>query len=76
MKSVIITIDDSQLGQMTSILDSFAKCGLEVTNHFDFGVITGNADEEAISKIKSHSEVISLEEDRPVKIAPSGSKIQ
>jgi len=76
MKSVIITIDEKEIEHLSTITNSLVSCGLQVTNEFGFGVITGNADDSTIEKIKAHKEVISLKEDQPIHLSPPDSPIQ
>jgi hypothetical protein len=76
MKNIVITISDSYLYSLSSIAEIFRKEGLIITNLYEFGVITGNAEDKTIRKLYKHKEIISLTEDNQVNIAPPDSLIQ
>ena len=64
------------MGNLKSIADLLKKEGLTITNLYDFGVITGSAEEIIIKKLRDHKEVISLTEEKQAFIAPPDSEIQ
>ncbi|WP_031528142.1 hypothetical protein [Dyadobacter crusticola] len=76
MKSVVITISETYLGSLKTVADELCEEGLTITNLFEFGVITGEAEDQIIDKLRGHKEVISLTEDRPARIAPPDSPVQ
>lgn len=76
MKNIVITISENHLDNLTSIADLLRKEGLVITNLYDFGVITGSAEERIIKKLRDRKEIISLTEERQAFIAPPDSDIQ
>jgi hypothetical protein len=76
MKNIVITISDSYLYRLKTIAEILRKEGLNITNLYEFGVITGNAEDRIIKKLHEHKEIVSLKEDKYVEIAPPGSAIQ
>jgi len=76
MKSIVITISEVHLSRLSFVADELRKEGLQITNLFEFGVITGHAEEQDIEKMRCLAEVASLTEDRQVRIAPPDSGIQ
>jgi hypothetical protein len=64
IKNIVITVSESYLDKLKSIADSLRKDGLTITNLYDFGVITGNAEEKIIKKLRDHKEIISLTEEK------------
>ena len=76
MKNIVITISENYLDNLKSIADLLRQEGLTITNLYDFGVITGCAEEIIIKKLRDHKEVISLTEEKQAFIAPPDSEIQ
>jgi hypothetical protein len=76
MKSVVITLSETCLSSLGTVADELSQEGLTITNLFAFGVITGQAEDAIIDKLRSHKEVVSLTEDRQAHIAPPDSPIQ
>lgn len=76
MKSVVLTIAESEVGKIKSIAEMLKKDGLEVSQILDFGLIFGHAEDAVIKKLREHKEVVSLTEEQRVNIAPPDSKIQ
>jgi len=76
MKSVVITISESYIDRLKSVAKMLRKEGLIITNLHEYGVITGNAEDNAINKMRQHKEIISLTEDKQAGIAPPESDIQ
>ena len=76
MKDIIITIADKYFDKIPEIVEYFKSKGLEVTNVFEFGVVTGRANEETINYLRNLNEVAVLQEDTLASIPPPESEIQ
>ncbi|CAG5069389.1 hypothetical protein DYBT9623_02125 [Dyadobacter sp. CECT 9623] len=76
MKSIVITISETYLSNLRTVADELCEEGLTITNLFEFGVITGHADEEILGKLRDHKEVISLTEEKQATIPPPDSPVQ
>lgn len=76
MKNIVITISDNYLYSLKSIAEVLRKEGLIITNLYEFGVITGNAEDRTIKRLFKHKEIVSLTEDKQTNIAPPESLIQ
>ena len=75
-KNIVITVSESYLDKLKYVADIFIEEGLTITNLYEFGVITGNAEDKVIKKLRSHKEIISLTEDKQIIIAPPNADIQ
>jgi len=76
MKNIVITVSESYLDKLKSIADILRKDGLTITNLYEFGVITGNAEDKIIKKLRDHKEIISVTEEKRAFIAPPNAEIQ
>ena len=76
MKNIVITVSENYLDKLKSLADSLRKDGLTITNLYEFGVITGSAEDSIIKKLRDHKEIISLTEDKQAFIAPPDAEIQ
>jgi hypothetical protein len=75
-RNIVITVSESYLDKLQHLAEMFSKEGLTITNLYEFGVITGNAEARVIKKLRNHKEIISLTEDRQAFVAPPESNIQ
>jgi hypothetical protein len=76
VKNIVITVSENYLDKLKSLADSLRKDGLTITNLYEFGVITGSAEDSIIKKLRDHKEIISLTEDKQAFIAPPDAEIQ
>lgn len=76
MKQIVITISEIYLKRLNIVAEELHRDGLVIIQLYEFGVIIGIADEEAISKIRNHREVASLVEEKQVDIPPPDAEIQ
>ena len=76
MKNIVITVAEGYLDKLKSIADILRKDGLTITNLYEFGVITGNAEDKIIKKLRDHKEILSLTEEKQAFIGPPDSDIQ
>lgn len=76
MRQLIITISELYLDRLSIVADALLREGLTITTIYEFGVIIGIAEEEAIPKIREHKEVVSLVEEKEVDIPPPDAEIQ
>lgn len=76
MKNIIITVSESYLDKLKSFADLLRNDGLTITNLYEFGVITGKAEDRVIKKLRDYKEIISLTEDKQAFIAPPDADIQ
>jgi hypothetical protein len=76
MIHVVITISEIYLDRLSSVAESLREEGLIITHLYEFGVITGFAEEERITQIRNHEEIISLTEEKEAKVPPPDSEIQ
>lgn len=76
LKNIVITISESYLDKLKSIADLLKRDGMTITNLYDFGVITGNAEDKIINKLRDHKEIISLTEEKQAFISPPDAEIQ
>ena len=76
MKNIVITVSENYLDKVKSLADLLRKDGLTITNLYEFGVITGNAEDRIIKKLRDHKEIISLTEDKQAFVAPPDAGIQ
>lgn len=76
MKSIVITISETYLSSLRTVADELSQEGLVITNLFEFGVITGQAEEDVLEKLREHKEVISLTEERQATIPPPDAPVQ
>jgi hypothetical protein len=76
MKNIVITISESYLDRLKSVADLLCKEGLVITTLYEFGVITGSADENIIHILRQHKEVISLTEEKQASIPPPDAEVQ
>jgi len=67
-KRLVITLYEKYTYRLRDLAEEMKGEGLTVTGIFDFGVITGEAEEQDMPKLSNHEEVQSLEEDREVGI--------
>lgn len=63
-KNVVITLSDEYIDKVKSIAESLTQEGLNVQDVFEFGIITGQLEEETIEKIKNRPEILELSEDK------------
>ncbi len=75
-KNIVITVSENALDKLELLADILRSDGLTITNLFDFGVITGNAEDKVIEKLRGYKEIISLEEDKQAFVAPPDADIQ
>lgn len=76
MRRIIITIYEIYLDRLTIVAEQLHREGLVIVHIYEFGVIIGMAEEEAIPGIRNHKEVASLEEDKQVNIPPPDAEVQ
>jgi hypothetical protein len=76
MKNIVITVAEGYLDKLKSIADILRKDGLTITNLYEFGVITGNAEDKIIKKLRDHKEILSLTEEKQTFIGPPDTDIQ
>jgi len=76
VKNVVITISEEYLEKMDVLAEIWEKSGLHITQKFEFGVITAQAEDDLIKLLKEKKEIISLTEDKEVSISPPDSNIQ
>lgn len=69
-------MSETKLDKLKLLADLLKKDGLNITNLYDFGIITGYAEDIIIEKLRQHKEIVSLTEDNQVNIAPPDSEIQ
>jgi hypothetical protein len=67
-KRLVITLHEHFTYRLHDLAEEMRSEGLTVTGVFDFGVITGEAEEEDLPQLRDHEEVQSLEEDKEVGI--------
>ena len=75
-KALLITISQDYGGTGDQLANTLKNEGVDVTRVYPFGVISVNADENEISKIKRHKEIHSIEEEKTIHLAPPDSPIQ
>jgi len=66
MKDIIITVKNSQTDRMSEICEKCKSDGMNIVNIFPFGVITGQASDDTISKLKLYEEFITVNLDKEV----------
>ena len=76
MRQIIITIYEIYLDRLTIVAEQLHREGLVIVHVYEFGVIIGMAEEEAIPRIRNHKEVASLEEDKQVNVPPPDAEVQ
>lgn len=76
MRQIVITISEIYLDRLSVVANELHQEGLTITRIYEFGVIIGVADEEAIPKIRNHKEVASLVEEKQVDIPPPDAEVQ
>ncbi len=76
MKRVVITIEEYYLDQLYVVADDLRSEGLIITQLYEFGVIIGEAAEEAITRIREHKEIAALAEEKQTSILPPDADIQ
>ncbi|NLJ00020.1 MAG: hypothetical protein GX371_02550 [Bacteroidales bacterium] len=76
MKRVVITIEEYYLDQLYVVADDLRSEGLIITQLYEFGVIIGEAAEEAITRIREHKEIAALTEEKQTTILPPDADIQ
>ena len=75
-KSVIITLSESNVKNLSSVVKSLEKAGFEVENKFEYGVITGKIDENMIDKLSKRKSIESISEEKFIQLPPSDFPIQ
>ncbi|WP_192822793.1 hypothetical protein [Rufibacter sp. LB8] len=75
-KNIVITITEDCLDRLHIIASTLKQDGLQITNIFEYGVITGNVEDKSIEKLRSYDEILSLKEDQSIQISPPDSEIQ
>ncbi|WP_294083476.1 hypothetical protein [Proteiniphilum sp. UBA5384] len=76
MRQLIITISEIYLDRLTIVANQLHREGLTIIRIYEFGVIVGTAEEDAIPRIRRHKEVASLVEEKKVDLPPPDSEIQ
>ncbi len=76
MKNIVITLSEDCLERLNAVADSLSKEGLTITHLYEYGVITGCADELIIKSLRARQEIVSLTEEKQVTISPPDSEIQ
>jgi hypothetical protein len=76
MKRVVITISEYYLDRLSIVAEGLQEEGLTITHLYEFGVIIGVAEEEAIPRIRRHKEVAALTEEKQADVPPPDSTIQ
>ncbi len=76
MKRVIITVSEYYLDRLSIVAEGLREEGLTITQLYEFGVIIGVAEEEAIQRIREHKEIEGLTEEKETGIAPPDSEVQ
>lgn len=76
MKRVVITISEYYLDRLSIVAEGLQEEGLTITHLYEFGVIIGVAEEEAIPRIRKHKEVAALTEEKQADVPPPDSTIQ
>lgn len=76
MKNIVITLSDDCLDKINAVADSLSQEGLRITHLYEYGVITGSADELIIKTLRSRKEIVSLTEEKQASISPPNSDVQ
>ncbi|NLU30891.1 MAG: hypothetical protein GXX03_13685 [Bacteroidales bacterium] len=76
MKQIIITISAYYLDRLDVVAENLREEGVTITRLYEFGVITGYAEEEIIDKIRHHKEIASLTDEKDVVIPPPEEDVQ
>ncbi len=75
-KSIVITLYQENLDNIKTFSEKLTGEGLEVTNVFEFGVITGLTEENNIEKIEKLPEVESVTIEKIVQLPSPDDDIQ
>lgn len=76
-KKIVITVKGKDLKNLNKLADQLqSEEEVELSNVFDFGVITGSVEEAKIDRLKKLKAIESVELDTPVSIVPPDSEVQ
>jgi hypothetical protein len=76
-KQVLISIDDSHIDRISTVVEKLEGEGLEVSRSMPaLGVVSGTADEARVPSLRDVEGVLSIEEERRIEIPPPDSPIQ
>lgn len=75
-KSIVITVCQENIGTLQSFCEKLKSEGMELTNVFEFGVITGLTEENNIEHIENFPEVESVTIEKIITLPPPDSEIQ
>jgi hypothetical protein len=75
-KNIIVTISENQLNNLNSVAEMLRRDGLEITQVFEYGVITGRMEDHTLDSLHKHSEVVSVTTDQQVDIGPPDGEVQ
>ena len=76
-KKYSVSIADGHLDRMAEIAREAEAAGLQIESRLEaVGVLTGSAMPEAVDRLRGIPGIEEVEEEREVRIAPPGSRIQ
>lgn len=74
-KNVIITLSESNVKNLSTVIKSLQKVGFEVENQFEYGVVTGRIDENMIDKLSKRKAIESISEEKNIQLPPFDSPV-
>jgi hypothetical protein len=76
-KHLLVTLDDESLGRIDEVVAKLKKAGLtKVKKMESIGIVSGDADAEAVEKLKTVQGVRAVEESTWIQLPPPDSPIQ
>ena len=76
LKSVIITVEKSELGKLPAVSNRLKTHGLRVGSVLPFGVITGHIEENLMESLRQDDAVRSVAEESYIQLPPPDSAVQ